>query len=122
METLCDHIDGALSLLGNLAVFLIQYSIKSDNLEDLDTKYPVLKEFSQSVFMHTPAEIRVETCLLVISILSYLLPKRADLIITLEQCIKDNQEFFFFNKNNNSSINYQFQNPIIFYFFKTRFG
>lgn len=41
----------------------------------------------------------METCLLIISVLSYILPKRNDLVDILERTLKENAQYFYANNN-----------------------
>ena len=81
MEVLCDHIDGSLTFIAVIVLQFIDYSLLSDNPAEIPTKFSVLSEFQNSIFLtKTSATIRVETCLVVLSVLSYLLPRRSDLM------------------------------------------
>ena len=81
MEVLCDHIDGSLTFIAVIVLQFINYSLVSDNVIEIPTKFPVLSEFQKAIFItKTSATIRVETCLVIISVLSYLIPRRSDLM------------------------------------------
>jgi hypothetical protein len=71
----------------------MKYSIVCDNLEKVQ-EFPFLVPFQFSNFLNpalTNAEIRTETCLMGLCIMSYLIPKRADIIKEIEAFIVDNQ-------------------------------
>lgn len=58
------------------------------NDKDSAVKYLVLSEFFKGRFLkNNNPEIIIETCLLAITIVSYLVPKRIDLINALNQMI-----------------------------------
>ena len=81
MEALCDHIDGSLTFIAVIVLQFINYSLVSDNAAEIPTKFPVLSEFQNAIFItKTSATLRVETCLVVLSVLSYLIPRRSDLM------------------------------------------
>lgn len=81
MERLCDHIDGTLTFVAVLAFNIMDYSFASNSPADIPENFKLLNEYKDCVLLSkTSAETRVETCLLVLSILSYTLPKRADLM------------------------------------------
>jgi hypothetical protein len=100
MEILCDHIDGSLTFIAVIALQLINYSLVSDNPQEIPNKFQVLAEFANSNFLtKTPANIRTETCLIVISVLSYLIPRRNDLMTLLEQTLMTYHEYFLNHKS-----------------------
>lgn len=81
MERLCDHIDGTLTFISVIAFNLLEYTFESNNPDHIKEKFPLLSEYKDSLIItKTTPESRVETCLLVLSVLSYSLPKRGDLL------------------------------------------
>ena len=63
------------------ALAIIEFSLLDNVLELLPQKYPALAEFKDSIFLaKTEGTIRVETCLVGISVISYILTKREDLM------------------------------------------
>ncbi len=81
MEILSEKMDGALSLLTITALGLIEFSLESDKVEEIPTKFVVLKDFMQCIIVaKTPAIIRVETSLMILAILSFTIPDRSDLM------------------------------------------
>jgi len=63
-----------------MSLQLIDFSLASDNLEDIPTKYPRLKDYQDfQIVANTNSEIRVETCVLVLSIISYQMASREEL-------------------------------------------
>ena len=90
---MCDRIDGVLSFIVYLTLGILSYSIKYDDLSKIDEHYPHMKDYKDSIFLNkslNSAESRVETCILVLSVLSYVLPKRNDLVDILEKTLKEN--------------------------------
>ena len=81
MEILCERIDGALSYLTITALSLIEFSLESDKIEEIPTKFEILKDCNPSLILNkTPAIVRVETSLMILSVLSYTIPERDDLM------------------------------------------
>ena len=81
LENLCDHIDGCLSFVGVICTQIINYSLRSNKPEDLSTKFLQLQRYANCSFLiSTPQEIRVESCLVIFSVLSYVIPKRQDIL------------------------------------------
>lgn len=55
-------------------------------------------EFKNYIFVdknYTSAEQRIDTCFVVLSVISYLLSNRSDLINNLEKTIRDNKDNLF---------------------------
>jgi hypothetical protein len=80
MEVLCDHIDGTLTFIANFTLQALEFSIINDDLNSIGVTFPNLVIFKDSHFLAVvKQEIRVDTCLLVLSVLSYLITRRLDL-------------------------------------------
>lgn len=74
----------------------MKYSITCDNLEKIQ-EFPYLIPFHQSNILNpkfTPAEIRTETCFIGLCIMSYLIPKRVDIVREIETFIEENKANF----------------------------
>lgn len=113
MEALCDRIDGTASLVVMFALSLIEFSLESDRLEDIPTKFLTLKDCLQSPMLtKTKANIRVETSLIVLNCLSYIVSGRKDLLYRkiylhlltivralLEKMVTQYKQFFFSTKD-----------------------
>jgi len=96
MERLCESIDGTLTFVAVIAFNLLDYSISSNNASEIEEKFKLLLEYKDSVIVaRTPAVSRVETCLLVLSILSFSLPRRPDLMMLLETTLLGYAKFFY---------------------------
>ncbi|EGR28514.1 hypothetical protein IMG5_173700 [Ichthyophthirius multifiliis] len=104
LETICDYIDGFETIVSLLLLQIMSASISCENLESMDSQFPSLSIFKSTVFLSKcPREKRIETCLIGLSVLSYLTPKRLDIVAQIELLIK-NQINFFFNKDLNPII------------------
>lgn len=76
---MCDRVDGVLTISALIAINLIDYSIAYDHSSHLD-KYPFIKDYENSLMMSkTPANIRIEACLTILTILSALISDRKDI-------------------------------------------
>ena len=92
LEAICDNIDGAVS-------FITLFCCQSLNLA-LDPEQAKINEefyqndflfFKDSIFLtQTPQEIIGETCLVALTAISYILPRRADLVPLFEQVLAKN--------------------------------
>jgi len=81
MESMSDHIDGSLSIISNLAISLLHYSIESNNANEIQSKYQFLLKYNYCDFLtKTSAETRIEGCLIILCILNYAICKRKDLM------------------------------------------
>ena len=82
----------------------MKYSIDCDGPNEIQAKYSILSEFQNCRFLEKKsAEIRLETSLLILTVVSYLMPKRKDLIKLIEdflieylKFLTSNQSFFSF--------------------------
>lgn len=96
LETVCDNIDGFETIVSLMLIQTISSSIEFEDINDIDAKYPQLINFKQTVFFaRTPRHIRIETSLLSLSILSYLTPKRPDIVKMIENLFITHSAFFF---------------------------
>lgn len=100
LESLCDHLDGTLTQITYFLINIMKYSIESNVASDIPQKYPVLTEFASCRFIERKsAEIRVETCLLILTLISYHMPKRKDLIKGIEDFLTIYVNFFMNNQS-----------------------
>jgi len=87
LETLCDSVDGCVTFFVNLCCLIIEYSIFSNKLEEIPTKYPLLQKIMNTKFFkQTTPLMKVEACLSAITIPSYYIPKRLDLMYLSKFC------------------------------------
>jgi len=93
IENICDHIDGALSFVCFIAFEIINDTIAT-SLSPETPISPQLLEYSKGKFLMSPPDIKVETCLMIVSVLSYIIPKRNDLLQLLQKTLIQNSNFF----------------------------
>ncbi|CAD8055944.1 unnamed protein product [Paramecium primaurelia] len=98
LQTLCEHIDGSTFFLSNLAIIITQHAINSFNLKSIPLKEQQ-QTFIQAIsnkklFTECNAVDRIECSLIVLTIMSSFIQKRIDIIITLEQLLINNLDFF----------------------------
>ena len=91
LESICDNVDGAVS-------FITHFTCQSISLA-LDPSKPKLDErfynedylqFQESLFLKSSPEIIAETCIVALTSISYILPRRADLVPTFENVLASN--------------------------------
>lgn len=82
MESLSDNIDGSMSYIAKIAISSIYYSIESNNPNEINNpKFSSLKNMIEKDFIkRVSPEIRIDTSLMILSILNYCFCKRADLM------------------------------------------
>ena len=94
LEAFADKIDGSISFLSMFCIQAIDWYIneKQNNIQSR-MNYLVLIEFFKHKFLsHNRPEIIIETWLMSLTIVSYLLPKRVDIIAALDVILKRNLE------------------------------
>ncbi len=81
LEALCDHVDGCLSFTSIFCCEAIKYACKKEPVTAL-AGYPLLSQFSnRSMFLlRSSPELIAETSILVMADISYLTPKRKDIL------------------------------------------
>lgn len=81
LEALCDHIDGCMSFTSIFCCEAIKYGCRREANEAL-ANYPLLSQFyTRSMFLlKSNHELIIETCIMVMSDISYLTPKRKDIL------------------------------------------
>jgi len=68
-----------------LMVTIMKYSIDCNGASEIPQTYPLLIEFQNCKFLEKKtAEQRIETGLLILTVISYLMPKRQDLVKVIE--------------------------------------
>lgn len=94
LEAFADKIDGWISFLSMFWIQAIDWYINGNhNNAQSQLNYLVLIEFYKQRFLSTNRpEVIIETCLLSLTIVSYLLPKRVDIIAGLDVIVKRNLE------------------------------
>ncbi len=96
LEALCDHIDGCLSFTAIFCCESIKYAVAGGNPEILPN-FPMLSQFrNASVFLlKSPPELIIETSIVVMTDISYLTPKRKDIIMMFESVLVENYAALF---------------------------
>jgi len=95
LEQLCQNIDGYLSFTIFMCLQMIDFSLASDNVPEIPQKYPRLKDYqNSSILANTSSETRVETCILVLSVISYQMDTRDDLLRPIERMFAGYHEYF----------------------------
>lgn len=92
IEAFCSKIDGWVSFWSMFCIQAIDWFINENNTND-QTKmnYIVLIELYKEKFLSKlPAEIVVETCLVALSVISFLLPQRTDIISNIDLMMSRN--------------------------------
>lgn len=88
LEAICDNIDGAVS-------FATQFSCQAINLafnykDPLVNAQTELQIYKDAKFLQQPPEIIAETCMVALTAISYILPRRNDLIPMFEKTLGNN--------------------------------
>ena len=101
LEAFCDHVDGCTSFIGQLCVLIINQSIEQIGLgndiftDDPSSPYYLLKSISNRFFFQKMNRYeRIDVCLMALTVMSYLLSRRLDLIAMIEQMLRVNIQFF----------------------------
>jgi len=100
LDALCDTIDGAASFIVAFSFATIEYSLLSNNIDDIPEKFPVLNEYKNIPFLtHTDARTRVDTSLIILTTLCYVICKRPDIIEEIEALLANYKEYFLGDKS-----------------------
>ncbi|CAD8201259.1 unnamed protein product [Paramecium pentaurelia] len=100
LETLCDHIDGSTSYLAQMAIVVISSAILELSQSQLSKQQQqiILTDIQQisdkKLFQEFTAVDRIESSLMILAIISYLVQKRQDIIQLMEQLLQSNLLFF----------------------------
>jgi len=108
------NIDGASTSLVLIIGSLIEYSLISNKVEEIDEHYPKLSEHKEScVIKGIEPLIRLEACLLVLGAISVEISQRKDLMQIIDKVFSKYSEYFLVTETNrNSLIRIQFINPL----------
>ena len=71
IESMCDNVDGAVTFISNLACNAINLSLQGANAQITDQS---IVEFANEPFFQSDPVLIVDTCLLVFTVMSYILP------------------------------------------------
>lgn len=81
LTKLCLIIDGALSYAALVTLCMIDYSMVSDNRTEIPNTHKDLTEYINSIIIaKTEPNVRVESCLVILTILNNQIGKRNDLV------------------------------------------
>jgi hypothetical protein len=94
LEAFSDKVDGSISFISMFSLQWIDYYINNyQENDDMKMNFIVLIEFFKSRFLSkNRSEIIIETSIMALTIISYLLPKRQDVIKSLDFIIKKDQK------------------------------
>lgn len=98
LEAMCDNIDGAVSFVTLFccqSLHLALNKTKGDRVASIqavsETFYPAeYSQLSTGLFLQSAPEIIAETCLVALTAISYVLPRREDLVPVFEEVLADN--------------------------------
>ncbi|CAG9315027.1 unnamed protein product [Blepharisma stoltei] len=91
LETMCDNIDGALPFSAYFAFELIESIINPE----INKEYPLIKELANTVFMASDNENKVATAFMMLSILSFGISRRSDLLNGINNLLEKIMTAFF---------------------------
>ncbi|CAD8209120.1 unnamed protein product [Paramecium octaurelia] len=100
LESLCDHIDGSTSYLAQMAIVVISSAILELSQSQLTKQQQqiILTDIQQisdkKLFQEFTPVDRIESSLMILTIISYLVQKRQDIIQLMEQLLSSNLVFF----------------------------
>jgi hypothetical protein len=99
LETFCDHIDGSTSFIAQICSLIISHSIQviteQSNVIAPESPFYILKDLQARYFFARLSPVqRIDTSLVALTVMSYLLSRRNDLISLLENMLKINFAFF----------------------------
>ena len=98
IESLCDNVDGAVTFISNLACSAISLALQGPNAEIVDQS---IREMVNEPFFQSDPILIADTCLLVFTVMSYILPQRKDLVGSFESMISVNVQAFLEPKPHN---------------------
>lgn len=89
LEMLCDHIDGATTFITQISIAIIKNGISGDE------EFPFLKDLKERLLFTKMNNVnRIEASLMILTVVSYLLSRRKDLIGMMEDMLKTNKAYF----------------------------
>jgi len=101
LRELCINIDGASTALVIIIGSLIEYSLISNKMEEIDEHYPKLAENKESnIIKSVEPLIRLESCLLVLGGISVEISQRKDLMQIIDQIFSKYHEYFLVTETN----------------------
>jgi len=89
IEAISDHIDGAVPFITIFCSFSLTYGLNGKQMPESD-RYAFLKEFVEDTFLSSSGEIIAETSLVTLTAISYIIPKRPELVRIFEDALRSN--------------------------------
>lgn len=81
IEHLCDDIDGAATFLVQVLLAVMEHSLLGNEPQAISEKFEILQDFKEGVFIaKTEPKIKVETSIMAVTIISYIVLEREDLM------------------------------------------
>jgi len=100
LENICDNIDGSLKFVVSVSLAIMECSLHGDFTSLASEKIALLNDYQNSLFIsQTDPKIQLDTCIVALSVLSYLVRQRKDLILDVEDLLIRYKEYFFNEKN-----------------------
>jgi len=100
LENICDSIDGALKFVISASIAIIEYSLHGEYAPLSEEKLALLKDYQDLFFLSkTDPKFRLDACIVSLSVLSYLVSQRDDLIEEIENLLVSYKQYFFNEKN-----------------------
>ena len=87
LEAICDNIDGSVSFITFFCCAAINLAF---NTQDEVVQQTEIAQFKETKFLQSSPEIIAETCLVAITAISYVLPRRDDLVPLFERTLMNN--------------------------------
>ena len=95
LEHMCGQIDGVLSYTVVMLLQIIDFGLVGGEIAAIPEKFPRLVDYQESLFLtQTNPLIRLETCLLILSSINYLVSRRDDLLPIIGRVFKEYQQYF----------------------------
>ena len=80
----------------------MKYSIDCSGPNEIPTRYPLLTDLQTCRFIDKKSpESRIETCIMILTVVSYLMPKRKDLIKVIEDFLLQYLKFLTTTQSSN---------------------
>jgi len=95
---MCDNIDGAVTFITNLSCSAINLAMQGPGAEVYDQS---ILEMREEPFFQSDKVLIADACLIVFTVMSYILPQRRDLIGIFERMISANVAAFLEKKPHN---------------------
>ena len=98
IESMCDNVDGAVTFITNLSISAINLAMRGTASDDIDQS---IYEWQNEPFFQSEKVLITDTCLIVFTVMSYILPQRKDLVGRFQKMITDNVQGFLEKKPHN---------------------